>query len=355
MVAAAASAAQPTGAVTATLDTDKARGLNIRSGPGADYARVGAIAAEATLVVTGRNAAGDWLAVELPDATTGWASAHYLIVAGDVAALPETQVSAAVQVEAATTPATPSVTTESSTPAASVTAAPVSRTQSTGLEGTLAFQTGQGGVIYTYDLATGDLWPLTTGFDPAVSPDGATVAFARVGNDAGLYLIDIDGGNKRQIYSGPRVIASPKWSADGTQLLFNYATSETQCRDLGGGRCVTDDKFETGRYRDLDINDYVSITLYTYDLGVVAADGSNFRSLSALNTGRAPDWAAAGIVYQSSDGIQMMSTQGGDSRVILFDPLTQVDQDPDWAGASSFSAPAPATGKSGQRTPTART
>jgi len=317
--------------VTAQLNVSQARGLNIRSGPGADYTRVGAIAAGDTLVVTGRNAAGDWLAVELPDASvSGWAAASYLRVTGDLETLPE--VAAATAAPASTAPAATSGDDDLPTPATSVTAAPVQSAVSAGLEGALVFQTGQGGAIYAYDLATGALWPLTTGFDPAISPDGATVAFARVGNDAGLYLIDIDGSNERQIYSGPRVVASPKWSMDGTQILFNYATSETQCRDLGGGRCVTDDKFATGRYSDLDINDYVSITIYTYDIGVVAADGSSFRSLSALNTGRAPDWAPDGIVYQSSDGIQVMSTQGGDSHVILFDPLTQVDQDPDWAG-----------------------
>lgn len=327
-----AEATQRIDTITARLDTDKARALNIRSGPGAEYARVGAIDAEETLVVTGRNAAGDWLAVELPDATTGWAAAYYLLVTGDVTTLPEIQVSAAEEAATETTPSTTTTPTESPTPAASAAAAPVQRTQTTGLEGLLAFQTGQGGTIYAYDLATGELWPLTTGFDPAVSPDGATVAFTRVGNDAGLYLIDIDGGNERRIYSGPGVIASPKWSTDGAQILFSYATAEMQCRDMGSGRCVTDDQFETGRYRDLDINDYRSITLYTYDIGVVDADGGDFHSLSALHTARAPDWSSAGIVYQSSDGIQVMSTQGGDSHVILFDPLTQVDQDPDWAG-----------------------
>ena len=55
------------------------------------------------------------------------------------------------------------------TPAAPATAAPVQAAQSTGLEGTLVFQTGQGGAIYAYDLATGEQWPLTTGFDPAIS------------------------------------------------------------------------------------------------------------------------------------------------------------------------------------------
>jgi Tol biopolymer transport system component len=222
--------------------------------------------------------------------------------------------------------------TSAPTPVASDAAASASRTQSTGLEGTLVFQTGQGGTIYAYDLETGDLRALTNGFDPAISPDGTTVAFGRVGNNAGLYLIDIDGSNERQIYSGPPVVASPKWNTDGTQLLFAYATSARECRDMGSGNCVSEEKFEQGRYSDLDPNDYALITLYTYDVGVVDVNGDGFHSLSALNTVRAPDWAPDGIVYQSFDGIQIMSTQGNDSRVILYDALKPVDQDPDWAG-----------------------
>jgi Tol biopolymer transport system component/uncharacterized protein YraI len=322
--------------VTAQLDVSQARSLNVRSGPGVAYARIDAITAGETLTVTGRTAAGDWLAVTLPDgATTGWASARYLLVTGDVATLPE--VTPAALPEASTpavtlTSASADSSTSAPTPVASDAAASASRTQSTGLEGTLVFQTGQGGTIYAYDLETGDLRALTNGFDPAISPDGTTVAFGRVGNNAGLYLIDIDGSNERQIYSGPPVVASPKWNTDGTQLLFAYATSARECRDMGSGNCVSEEKFEQGRYSDLDPNDYALITLYTYDVGVVDVNGDGFHSLSALNTVRAPDWAPDGIVYQSFDGIQIMSTQGNDSRVILYDALKPVDQDPDWAG-----------------------
>ena len=49
----------------------------------------------------------------------------------------------------------------------------------TGLTGKLVFQESSGGKIDVYDLATGELRPLTTGADPAVSPDGRTVAFWR--------------------------------------------------------------------------------------------------------------------------------------------------------------------------------
>lgn len=327
-------AAQTT--MTASLDVSKAKGLNIRSGPSAAYARVGAIDAEASLIVTGRNRAGDWLVVESADgALHGWAAAYYLNVTGDPDQLPEVQADAQAAVATPVTIVATSAQPETQpTSAAAVAAAPVQRSAPTGLEGTLVFQTGQGGAIYAYELDTGRLWPLTTGFDPAISPDGSTVAFSRIGVNGGLYLIDIDGDNERRIYAGPSVIASPKWSGDGERIAFNFSTSARECRDLGGGNCVNDDQFRTSRFRDLDPNDYPLITVYTYDIGVIDADGGNFHSLGSLDSARALDWGAGDIVYQSSDGIQRISAQGGGSTTILLDPLKQVDQDPEWVGGS---------------------
>ena len=311
--------------VTAVLDAGKASGLNVRSGPGAGYTRLGAIAADDALVITARNAAGDWLYGTAAGADlTGWVAANYLVVTGDIADLPEVQATA-------TAPDTaPDVL---PTPAAAGTAAPVQAAQSTGLEGTLVFQTGQGGTIYAYDLGAGELWPLTTGFDPAISPDGSTVAFARIGNEAGLYLIDSDGSNERRIYSGPELIASPKWSEDGGRIVFSYATSSRTCRDVGSGNCVSDEEFETRRFKDLDPSDYPLTTVYTYDLGIVAADGSDFHSLGALDSARAPDWSSAGIVYESSAGIQVIQDEpGATSSLVTHDPLKPAYRDPDWDG-----------------------
>ena len=61
----------------------------------------------------------------------------------------------------------------------------------TGLTGKLIFQERSGGKIYVYDLASGSQRVLTTGADPALSPDGGTVAFWREnGGEHDLYLID---------------------------------------------------------------------------------------------------------------------------------------------------------------------
>jgi len=315
--------------VTARLDTAKTRGLNVRTGPGAGYARLATLAADDVVAVVGRSAGGSWLQLALDAGASGWASAYYLVVDGDIDSLPVTEPTTTAdattdvdEVDTATSAAVPI--SQSPNP-------PISNANASGLSGTLAFQSGQGGAIYVYDLDSGDLRLLTTGFDPAISPDGRTVAFTRQESDGGLYLIDSDGGNERRIHTGPLNMASPKWSEDGASLVFSYAVSSMECRDMGGGRCVPDDEFLTGRYSDLDANDYPLITKYEYDLGVVAADGSNFHSLSALPSSRAPDWVGAGIVYQSSDGLQtIQDASGASSQVVAYDMLQPAYQDPDW-------------------------
>ena len=77
---------------------------------------------------------------------------------------------------------------------------------------------------------------LTTGMDPALSPDGRTVAFTRwsssgSGSTGSLWVINVDGSGERRISDGLRQPKSPTWSPDGTQIVVNQqqgGTLETQ-------------------------------------------------------------------------------------------------------------------------------
>lgn len=54
--------------------------LNVRTGPGTDYAAIGRIPQGATIIPDGRNAAGDWVLMHTPDnSLQGWVAAGYLI------------------------------------------------------------------------------------------------------------------------------------------------------------------------------------------------------------------------------------------------------------------------------------
>ena len=85
------------------------------------------------------------------------------------------------------------------------------------VDGTIVFQTISGGPIYVIKPDGTQLRFLTTGIDPALSPDGRQVAFTRWDNDqrgalGSLWLINIDGSNERQILGFLSQPKSPTWS-----------------------------------------------------------------------------------------------------------------------------------------------
>lgn len=113
-----------------------------------------------------------------------------------------------------------------------------------GLTGTLVFQSDarsagnpNGRVkIYTIDLATGAIAPLTRDGDwddeePRWSPDGSRIAFrSNRSGSYNLYIMDADGGRVTRVTDHPRNDQQPSWLPDGQSLVYS---SE---RDRGPGR-----------------------------------------------------------------------------------------------------------------------
>ena len=331
--------------LAATVVTEGDGRLNLRAGPGTAYAILAKGENGSEYAVIGRNAAGDWLQVELGDGETGWASASYLVVAGDVDALPVQEVAApaaspaptpqpavttAVQVTTAeaTGAAGDAITLVSATSDAAISDAAASAGAADGLAGTLVFQQSPGGTIYAYNLQTGDLWPLTTGFDPAISPDGSTVAFVRDGGETGLYLIDIDGSNERRIFERA-ALSSPKWSPDGQWIVFTRNDEGVECYQISDRMCLLPD--EANKRFPMGVPDTLPlVTEYQYKLSAVDHNGDNYHDVPSLNSARAADWSDAGIVYQSSAGIQITAdAEGATTTEVAFDNLNPYYSDPD--------------------------
>ena len=188
-----------------------------------------------------------------------------------------------------------------------------------GLSGNLVVQTSLGGDIYVVDMATGSSRYLVSGIDPSISPDGKNVAFTRDGGDHGLFLIGIDGGNERRIYSGGERLRAPTWSPDGAYVLFNRLSGEFECRDVGFGICLPDNPF---------LSSFDLTTQPEYGLSRVNADGGEFRDLPTLTSAKAPSWSEGGITYQSNTGLEVTNDDpDGTTRLLLSAPYYQ---DPDW-------------------------
>ncbi|MEM7132990.1 MAG: SH3 domain-containing protein [Chloroflexota bacterium] len=299
--------ADVTEAVVGTVTLVDSR-LNVRSAPTTSSTIVAKAYPDEEFIVQAQDETGDWLQIVLAENTFGWVSAAYVELSGLLEALP-------ISMETSDLPAFSEATidvTEAENPTVPADATNVAATAPTGLDGTLAFRASDG-LIYGYNLQTGDLWPITDGFDPAISPDGSMIAFTRDGGASGLYIVNIDGSNERLVYGEKEKLSAPKWSVDGSQILFTYRTDVMESsggRRRGGGTQTLED---------------------LYNLAVIDINGENFTDVKALDTARAADWTDSGIVYQSSAGIQILDgLSDEESWSVAFDNLNPFDYDPDW-------------------------
>ncbi len=367
--AAAPVAVESDAAMLGTVTVSGSR-LNIRSGPGTRYGIVGKASAGDEVTVLARNAASDWVQIALQDTDGGfgWVVADYLRLSSPIADLPvsdETSAAPAVVAEGAPLAATAAMqsadtvtqpaatqivaTQTVTTQAVVATAAPESMSQvvtsqiaaqraqtvgtasvATGLSGTIVFQSSPGGIIYAYDLAAGRLWQLTSGFDPAISTDGQTVAFVRTAGENGIYLINIDGSNERQIFSGRSTLAAPKWSPEGNYILFTRGDEYKECRDVGRGLCLTDKEL-LDQNPNFPVDTFPLIKVYESNLARVDIHGDNYRDIANLESARAADWNEAGIVYQSTAGLQITAdAPDATTQLVAHDAYRPAYEDPDW-------------------------
>jgi len=180
--------------------------VNVRRGPGLDQAVIGQAGPGQPVAVIGRSREGDWLAVAW-EGGTGWVAARLIELSGSAADLP----ALAAQTSVATAP-----------PAAAAVAS----------SGKIALQTATGGDIYIVNADGSGLRRLTDGIDPALSPDGTRVAFARWGSPHGVFVLDLRTGQEQRIASVNRP-RGPTWSPDGSRLGFTHVTRTRTCVELG--------------------------------------------------------------------------------------------------------------------------
>lgn len=309
--------------ITAMVSLTDGR-LNVRSGPDADSAIIAKAYPDEMFTAIARDEAGAWLQIALTElgGGFGWVSAQYLETSASIASLP-------ISTALSEAPAYVEAASESASTSPSVAANPASSVaNATGLNGTLVFQSTPG-MIYAHDLDSGQTWPLTTGYDPAISPDGTTVAFTRGGGENGVYLIDIDGSNERLIFSGRSLLAAPKWSTDGQWILFNHG-NEDECYRVSRNGCVSAEELASS-YPDGAPANVSVIYDNEYNLAVVDINGDNYHDLATLESAQTADWNAAGVVYASSAGIQITTdASDAENQLVTFDYLNPNYFDPDW-------------------------
>ena len=179
-------------------------------------------------------------------------------------------------------PTTPGV---SPTPAQKP-AAPPRATQAPA--GKIVFQDSSGGVIYLVNADGSGLRRLTTGFDPALAPDGQRVAFTRWDGPRGVWIYDLRTAEEMLLAqaNGPR---APTWSPDGSELAFAFWRKTIPGRQV----CIGDFCF------DIPPEDFNG-------LATVRVAEKILRDLPASQTVQSPTWAPNGlrIVYRGKQGLK---------------------------------------------------
>jgi Tol biopolymer transport system component len=145
--------------------------------------------------------------------------------------------------------------------------------------------------------------------DASFSPDGTTIAFVRDGIDGGqgvIYVVGIDSKGLRQVTQTSIDVTRPRWSPDGSKLLF--APSETN-------------QAPSGR-----------------DVYVANSDGTGLTALtheSGKDSAGDPDWSPDGtmIVFnQFQDGtgyiaLSVMHADGSDP-IVIWHPTSNTNDFP---------------------------
>lgn len=273
--------------------------VDVRQGPGVDYALIGTLPARAMATALSIDPASGWLAIPFDRAAggKGWITgdAQFITVSGPLANLPQAGISP-----------TPAPRTPKGSPAAA------------DMAGKLVFQTSTGGDIYIVNADGSGLRKLTTGYEPVLSPDGTKVAFGRWSSfPRGLWVIDADGTDEHLVfnYEAQDVgLRSPAWSPDGERLTFAFfPDNETHFEVCvkytapgpdGGSEQRT--RCEAGPRHPW------------WKLATIGADGSGFRELQSHDFAYAPSWSADGvrIAYGSDQGLSLTSDDGSVGNVL---------------------------------------
>jgi TolB protein len=256
--------------------------LNVRTGPGTAYPIVGGLSLGDAVEVIGKNVAAPsmnsgqstWLQITY-SGQAAWIAAAYVDLTGSLAMVPEVSAPPLPKLapdELATHP-----------------------TKTPELTGKLVFQVCNGCDIYVINADGSDLHRLTDGMDPAWSPDGKKVAFARWRDPRGIYVIDEDGRNETLLF-GWNQAKAPAWSPDGTHIVFT--------RQYGGREEDAERSFR-GFHWTLPAHPW-------WKLGLLRVEDRYFTDLLCYDHSFSPTWSPHGkvIAYDSDYGLHLTATDG---------------------------------------------
>jgi Tol biopolymer transport system component len=183
--------------------------------------------------------------------------------------------------------------------------------------------------------------------DPAWSPDGSQVVFARSeqgGSD--LYVVGADGKGLRKVSSVPSADTQPEWSPDGKRIAFTtdrVGNREVEVMSVDGGEPVNlshnpAEDFGPTWSPDGTRIAYTSTRDGKPEVYVVQADGSKTTRLTISEGSSAPTWSPEGlrvVLVAEGIGLALVDLRAGSVQTITTD---RFDGHPRWSPAGDLIA-----------------
>jgi hypothetical protein len=198
-------------------------------------------------------------------------------------------------------------------------------------QGKIVFQERSGGRIFIVGADGRGLRLLTHGLDPALSPNGAQVAFARWEAPAGIYVIGADGSGERLLAPVEKA-KGPRWSADGATIAFAHEGS-------GGWAFYWDSVKEQVIKQKDPFWKIATVDVATGRIHDVHSDNHSF----------APTWSNDGwwLAYDGEQGLMLTDSTGTDTKRWQQLTYNTRDMSPAWRPSPSCGS----TNRTGRSTP----
>lgn len=172
----------------------------------------------------------------------------------------------------------------------------------------ISYAQGKPGV-YLFNIETGQREALGNlpgmTFAPRFSPDGRQVVMSlSEGGSTNIFAMDLATRRMRRLTNSPAIDTAPSFSPDGRQVVFESDRGGSQqlyVMDAGGGQ-ATRISFGDGRYGTPvwsprgDIIAFTKMTRGRFQIGVMRTDGTNERILAESFLDEGPTWAPNGRV-----------------------------------------------------------
>jgi Tol biopolymer transport system component len=169
-----------------------------------------------------------------------------------------------------------------------------------------------------------DLVKLTPGgsgqfnFEPVWAPDGARIAYA----GGGIHIINADGSNKVDVFTGGDDPHDPAWSPDGKKIVFNNSVAgnrDIYSINIDGTNLTRLTTDASSDRRPAWSPDGARIAFERSGaIWVMNVDGTG--PVLYRNSGSSPDWSPDGtrIVYLGAGGVRV--TDGVNDSLVISDP-----------------------------------